>query len=111
MKLLGDHPNIVKLKNIMRPQKLENFNEVNLVLEYCTQSLNTVISSAKTAAKNTNPLHIDTIKQFTYQIVKGLVYMHSRGVIHRDLKPLNVLVYEDKILKISDFGHSNVQIG
>ena len=111
MKILRDHPNIVKLKTIMRPQKLDNFNEINLVLEYCTSSLNNVINSARSTSTPSNPLSINTIKQFTYQIVKGLLYIHSRGVIHRDVKPLNVLVYEDKVLKISDFGHSNVQTG
>ena len=44
-------------------------------------------------------------------MAKGLIFIHSKGIIHRDLKPLNVLVQKDQTLKISDFGHSNVQIG
>ena len=111
MKLLKGHPNIVKLKNIMRPSNIDNFNEVNLVLEYCTQSLTNVISNARNSYPTSKSLPIGSIKIFIYQIVKGLMYMHSRGVIHRDLKPLNVLVHDDKVLKISDFGHSNVQVG
>ena len=43
--------------------------------------------------------------------MKGLSYMHSKGVIHRDLKPLNILVNDNWDVKISDFSMSNVQIG
>jgi len=42
--------------------------------------------------------------------MKGVLYIHSKGVIHRDLKPLNILVNENWDVKISDFGQSNVQI-
>ena len=93
----------MKLKTIMRPRNPKNFNEINLVLEYCEQNLSNVIRLNKTS------LTTGHIKLFTYQIVKGLLFMHSKGVIHRDLKPLNILVYKGKCLKISDFGHSNVK--
>ena len=39
-----------------------------------------------------------------YQIVVGLNYIHSNGFFHRDLKPDNILVQKNLILKISDFG-------
>ena len=53
----------------------------------------------------------DHIKYLMYEIMKGVLYMHSKGVIHRDLKPLNILVTDDWDVKISDFGQSNVQTG
>jgi len=49
------------------------------------------------------------IQYFTYEILKGLIFIHSKGIIHRDLKPLNILVNENWDVKISDFGQSNVQ--
>ena len=54
---------------------------------------------------------VDHIKYLSYEIMKGLLYMHSKGIIHRDLKPLNILVNENWDVKISDFGQSNVQVG
>ena len=41
---------------------------------------------------------------FIYQILRGLKYMHSANVLHRDLKPGNLLVNSDCELKICDFG-------
>ncbi|KAF8905505.1 kinase-like domain-containing protein [Gymnopilus junonius] len=45
-------------------------------------------------------------KQFTAQILDGLVYLHDRGIIHRDLKSDNILVEESGVCKLSDFGIS-----
>lgn len=43
-------------------------------------------------------------QSFIYQTLCGLKYIHSAGVIHRDLKPGNLLVNADCLLKICDFG-------
>jgi serine/threonine protein kinase len=52
------------------------------------------------------PLTIDHIQYFLYQIIRGLKYIHSAGVIHRALKPSNLLVKSNCALKICDFGLS-----
>lgn len=44
------------------------------------------------------------IMYFTYQLLKGLKFIHSANIIHRDLKPKNLLVNQDCELKICDFG-------
>ena len=49
-------------------------------------------------------LSLDHIKYFTYQMLKGVAYMHSANVIHRDLKPANLLLNKDCELKICDLG-------
>lgn len=43
-----------------------------------------------------------------YQLITGVDYCHSRRIIHRDLKPQNILVTEDKVIKIADFGLARV---
>jgi len=58
---------------------------------------------------NQHTMNTDHIKYLTFEILKGLLFMHSKGVIHRDLKPLNILVNDNWDVKISDFGQSNVQ--
>jgi serine/threonine protein kinase len=46
------------------------------------------------------------VQYFTYQILRGMKYVHSASVVHRDLKPGNLLVNSDCELKICDFGLS-----
>ena len=49
---------------------------------------------------------------FTYQLLRGLKYIHSANVLHRDLKPMNLLInVEDLVLKIADFGLARVVDG
>ncbi|NP_001352671.1 Cyclin-dependent kinase B1-1 [Zea mays] len=51
------------------------------------------------------PLPATLIKNFLYQLCKGVAHCHSHGVLHRDLKPQNLLVDKEKgILKIADLG-------
>lgn len=102
LRILKGHNNIVQLKTIMRPKDPTDFNELNLVTEYCTNNLMNVIRY------NADNMATDHIKYIIYEIAKGLLFMHSKGIIHRDIKPLNILVTENWEIRISDFGLSNV---
>ncbi|KAJ5793707.1 hypothetical protein N7457_000306 [Penicillium paradoxum] len=55
------------------------------------------------------PLDGKFIQFFTYQMLRGLKFIHSAGVIHRDLKPSNILINENCDLKICDFGLAREQ--
>jgi len=57
---------------------------------------------------NTRNMDIPEIINFAKQICRGLLYAHSHGVVHRDIKPQNLLLDKDNIIHITDFGIAKV---
>jgi len=51
-----------------------------------------------------SPLPLILRKLYSYQICRGLLYLHALGITHRDMKPQNVLVFEDNRVALCDFG-------
>ena len=58
----------------------------------------------KTIIKETNPLPLDQSLDYLIQAGSGLAYAHQSGIVHCDIKPQNMLVSQNGILKITDFG-------
>lgn len=58
--------------------------------------------------RSSQPLEEAHVQFFLYQILRGMKYLHSGGVLHRDLKPRNLLVNSNCDLRIADFGLSRV---
>lgn len=96
-----DHENIVHLVAVEKPKSFETFNQIYLVQEYMDTDLFRIINGR-------DFLTDSHIQYFTYQILRGLKYIHSANVIHRDLKPSNLLINLNCDLKICDFGLSRV---
>jgi serine/threonine-protein kinase len=89
------HPNIV---SILTAEKQDNI--FFIVMEYVRgDTLETVIS-------RDGKLELAKTLDYTCQICNALDHAHSQGVIHRDLRPGNVLVTEGGLLKVADFGTS-----
>ena len=92
------HDNIISIKNILKPpDELEKFQDVYVVLDLMETDLHHIIHSDQ-------PLSKEHVTYFLYQILRGLKYIHSANVLHRDLKPGNLLVNSNCELKIGDFG-------
>ncbi|XP_047335187.1 cell division control protein 2 homolog C-like [Impatiens glandulifera] len=75
-----------------------------LVFEYLDTDLKKFIDTYRKAPNSRN-LPPSLIQSFLYQLCKGVAHCHSHGVLHRDLKPQNLLIDKEKgILKIADLG-------
>ncbi|KAJ3235339.1 Mitogen-activated protein kinase [Chytriomyces hyalinus] len=74
-----------------------SFNELYFVQDMMEADLNQIIKSKQA-------LTDQHFQFFTYQLLRGLKWMHSADIVHRDLKPGNLLVNSDCELKICDFG-------
>eukprot|EP01062_Namystynia_karyoxenos_P036423 TRINITY_DN2652_c0_g4_i1.p1 TRINITY_DN2652_c0_g4~~TRINITY_DN2652_c0_g4_i1.p1 ORF type:complete len:447 (+),score=172.01 TRINITY_DN2652_c0_g4_i1:185-1342(+) len=92
------HPNVSALLNILRPREpVHEYKDLYLILEHMDTDLHQVVRSRQ-------PLTEAHRQYFVYQIFKALAFMHSRNVIHRDIKPGNLLLSRDCTLKVCDFG-------
>ncbi|XP_057415951.1 mitogen-activated protein kinase 7-like [Lotus japonicus] len=91
------HENVIALKDVMIPDKRTSFKDVYLVYQLMDTDLHHVIKSSQ-------PLSNDHCQFFMFQLLQGLEYLHSAKILHRDLKPGNLLVNANCDLKICDFG-------
>ncbi|CAN2388851.1 positive regulation of centriole replication [Pristimantis euphronides] len=88
------HPSILELYNYF-----EDSNYVYLILEMCHNGeMNRYLKNRK------KPFAEREARHFMEQIVKGMLYLHSHGILHRDLTLSNLLLSSDMNIKIADFG-------
>lgn len=91
-----NHPNVVQFKEVVHESN-KTEQSLNLVFEYVNQDLKNFMDSVRLV----RPMRI---KSFMFQLVNGIAYSHSFRILHRDLKPHNVLIDKEGKLKIADFG-------
>ncbi|KAL5724440.1 hypothetical protein ACHQM5_007706 [Ranunculus cassubicifolius] len=89
-----DHPNVIKLQGLVTSRMSSS---LYLVFEYMEHDLAGLVGSAY---KFTQP----QVKCYMKQLLSGLEHCHKRGVLHRDIKGSNLLVDNEGVLKIADFG-------
>ncbi|EPX74457.1 STE/STE11 protein kinase Mkh1 [Schizosaccharomyces octosporus yFS286] len=74
--------------------------DISIFLEYVSGG------SVSRCLRNYGPFEESVVRFITKQVLQGLAYLHSKGIIHRDLKADNLLIDFDGMCKISDFGIS-----
>ncbi|GBG70112.1 hypothetical protein CBR_g5743 [Chara braunii] len=87
-----NHPNVVKLKEVIR----EN-DELYFVFEFMEYNLYQMMKDKDKYFPESK------VRNWCYQVLLALAYMHKHGYFHRDLKPENLLVTKD-VIKVADFG-------
>ena len=81
---------------------VDSDNNLNIIMEYCDSGdLNSLICNLKKSHKY---LSEEEIWNFFIQISLGLAYIHSKNILHRDLKPMNIFLTNKNQIKIGDLG-------
>ena len=91
-----NHVNLIKINKIK--EDAENYY---LIMEYCEKGelFNYIVKNKR--------LKENEASFFFYQIINGVEYLHNKNIVHRDMKPENLLLNQNNIIKIIDFGLSN----
>ena len=89
------HVNIVRLYDVIHTE-----TKLVLIFEYCDRDLKKYMD----AHGERGALDPATVRSFMYQLLKGTAFCHENRVLHRDLKPQNLLINKKGELKIGDFG-------
>ncbi|ESL08798.1 serine/threonine-protein kinase NEK1 [Trypanosoma rangeli SC58] len=92
-----DHPNIVKFR-----ESFSGTNSVNIVMEHCASTLEELIGRQQ--AEGGQPFPEDIIIEWMAELLCALAYLHSRSIVHRDLKTSNIFLTEKNHVKLGDFG-------
>uniref|UniRef100_A0A674NQK8 cyclin-dependent kinase n=1 Tax=Takifugu rubripes TaxID=31033 RepID=A0A674NQK8_TAKRU len=87
------HANIVTLHDIIHTERC-----LTLVFEYLDSDLKQYLDNCG------NLMSMHNVKIFMFQLLRGLSYCHKRKILHRDLKPQNLLINDRGELKLADFG-------
>lgn len=113
MKLLEPHPNVVTLRGCCTEK-----DPVFLIMEYVSKGkLQSYLRESRHVHDYSNlhgsskHLSSHNLTSFAYQVARGMEFLSSKGIIHRDLAARNVLVGENNVCKVADFGFARDVIG
>jgi calcium/calmodulin-dependent protein kinase kinase 2 len=96
-----NHPNLVSLLEVLDDPTEDS---LYMVLEMCKKGVVMKIGMDEGA----DPYDSESCRCWFRDLILGIEYLHAQGVVHRDIKPDNLLLTEDDVLKIVDFGVSEI---
>lgn len=79
------------------------------IMEYHGHSLGSLIGESNFVEEPSRPLRLDQAADYALQILRGLERLHQAGVVHRDIKPYNIMITAENVAKIGDFGLSKLR--
>jgi len=132
LKLLDPYPELLTLMGMEKIQqlfiseamKLANLRHTNIVeiwnfddldgkpfylMDYYFNNLATMIGETRWTDQPSRVINLDKAIHITRQILSGLACLHHAGIVHRDIKPFNILLSDRETVKICDFGLSKIR--
>jgi cyclin-dependent kinase 10 len=100
LRACADHPNVVRLESVAVSK-----SGVFLVLEYCEHDLARLLDDSYRAA-HASPFSLAAAKSLAQDLLSAIRHCHDRCLLHRDVKPSNLLYTHRGTLKLADFGMS-----
>jgi len=98
------HPNIVEIMDYD-----ESGDKPYYLMEYYVNNLRVMIGETFRTEQASRTIKIEKVIRYARQTLNGLDCMHHAGIIHRDIKPYNLLVTDHDTIKICDFGLSKLR--
>jgi serine/threonine protein kinase len=99
------HPSIVQVWDYDEDEQGRPF----IVMEYLCNNLGDMIGEHFLVEESSRIIQPEKVIDYGQQILVGLSYLHHNGIVHRDIKPFNILVADDDTIKICDFGMALVE--
>lgn len=99
-----DHPNIIQCKGYG-----ENEGNPYIIMEYYCHNVGDVIGETYRCENPSRPLRMGKSLRYARETLRGLSCLHAAGIIHRDIKPFNLLLDRHETIKITDFGLSKLR--
>ena len=96
-----NHPNLVSLIEVLDDPSEDS---LYMVMEMCKKGVVMKVGLEQRA----DPYPDDTCRYWFRDLILGIEYLHAQGVVHRDIKPDNCLITGDDVLKVVDFGVSEM---
>src|SRR5262249_49744410 len=94
------HPNIVTVHDVGEEEETQTSF---IAMEYVEGK------NLKQLIKDKTPFSWDRISEIISQVAEALDYAHRRGIVHRDVKPANIIITPDGAVKITDFGIAKIE--